>query len=481
MELVIEYYLEDELKTFTSDLKKKIADGDENLSFLCESNNDGLLLTIYPKRELIFKDIYVNYDLNIKENEKIFFNGYKDSSFSYEIGANKFDEELNENIFKKYIWDKKEFVGFSYLYIRDDENYRLYASLNEDFAFTKFTYQKDIGLTFSLDIDSYKTANSFVALNICFISGKENEVFDKYFKLLNISKPRINSLYSYIIKDKDFDEELLIKKNEYIDTILIDVSDYLDTDDLNDADFKNIIDKIHDSGYKTGLCLKPFCVKEDSNFYQRHKDWLVFVEEGLYILDIYNNEFKDYLKNLFNKWDFDLYEFDNLSNICFLNEYYNKPKATIMKDALNLLKELIDEKIMVVKDVPLASCFGLVDACFVTPSFDFVDNKSLLSGLGFKQDSFNNVLLNLIYRKGLNNRAFCNACDLDILEKDDRYKMLLLLNKFFASSCFISGKLENIDNDTLFDNEFAKLKFEDKFVKIDYKNKDIDKTIKIKL
>ena len=476
MELVIEYYLEDELKTFNSDLNRKISDGDENLSFLCESSDDGLLLTIYPKRELIFKDIYVNYDLNIKENEKIFFNGYLDSSCSYEVGVNEFDD-ISDNIFKKYFSNKKELVGFSYLYIRDDDKYRLFASLNEDFAFTKFTYQKDLGLIFSSDIDSYKTCNSFVALNLCFINGEE-EVFDKYFELLNISKPRIDSLYSYVIRDNNFDEELLINKNKYIDTILIDVTDSLDNDELLDSDFKNIIDKIHDSGYKTGLCLKPFYVKEDSNFYLKHKDWLVYAEEGIYILDIYNDEFRNYLKNLLNKWDFDVYEFTCLDNICLLNEYYNKPKAMIIKDALSELKELINEKIMVVKDVPLASCFGLADVSHVTSSFDFNENASLLSDLGFKQNSFNNVLLNLIYRRQLNKRAFCNTCDINILEKDDRYKKLLLVSKFFASSCFTSG---NLENDNLFDNEFIKLSFEDKFIEIDYKDKDNDKFIKIKL
>ena len=476
MELVIEYYLEDELKTFNSDLNRKISDGDENLSFLCESSDDGLLLTIYPKRELIFKDIYVNYDLNIKENEKIFFNGYLDSSCSYEVGVNEFDD-ISDNIFKKYFSNKKELVGFSYLYIRDDDKYRLFASLNEDFAFTKFTYQKDLGLIFSSDIDSYKTCNSFVALNLCFINGEE-EVFDKYFELLNISKPRIDSLYSYVIRDNNFDEELLINKNKYIDTILIDVTDSLDNDELLDSDFKNIIDKIHDSGYKTGLCLKPFYVKEDSNFYLKHKDWLVYAEEGIYILDIYNDEFRNYLKNLLNKWDFDVYEFTCLDNICLLNEYYNKPKAMIIKDALSELKELINEKIMVVKDVPLASCFGLADVSHVTSSFDFNENASLLSDLGFKQNSFNNVLLNLIYRRQLNKRAFCNTCDINILEKDDRYKKLLLVSKFFASSCFTSG---NLENDNLFDNEFIKLSFEEKFIEIDYKDKDNDKFIKIKL
>ena len=478
MELVIEYYLEDELKTFNSDLNRKISDGDENLSFLCESSDDGLLLTIYPKRELIFKDIYVNYDLNIKENEKIFFNGYLDSSYSYEVGVNEFDD-ISDNIFKKYFSNKKELVGFSYLYIRDDDKYRLFASLNEDFAFTKFTYQKDLGLIFSSDINSYKTTNSFVALNLCFISGTENEVFDKYFELLDISKPRLNSLYSYVIKDNNFDEELLINKNKYIDTVLIDVTDYLDNDDLLDNDFKNIIDKIHDSGYKIGLCLKPFYVKENSNFYLKHKDWLVFAEEGIYILDIYNDEFRDYLKNLLNKWDFDVYKFTCLDNICLLNEYYNKPKAKVMKDALNLLKELINEKIMIVKDVPLASCFGLVDASYVTPSFDFNENAaSLLTDLGLKQNSFNNILLNLIYRRQLNKRAFCNVSDCSIFENDNKCEKLLLLNKFFASSCLISG---NLEIDSLFDNEFTKISFENKFVEIDYKDKDNDKSIKIKL
>ena len=139
MNLVIEYYLEDELKIINSKLDEKIVDEDENLSFLCEFDNSGLSLTIFPKRELVFKNIYINYDLKVKENEKIFFNGYQSSSYSYEDGVDTINKGLNTNFFIRNLQDKSLYGdynfasykningynhGYSYMYIRDGEKYQ---------------------------------------------------------------------------------------------------------------------------------------------------------------------------------------------------------------------------------------------------------------------------------------------------------------------------------------------------------------------
>ena len=509
MNLVIEYYLEDELKIINSKLDEKIVDEDENLSFLCEFDNSGLSLTIFPKRELAFKNIYINYDLKVKENEKIFFSGYQSSSYSYEDGVDTINKGLNTNFFIRNLQDKSFYGdynfasykningynhGYSYMYIRDGEKYRLFASLNEKFAYTRFIYQKDSGLIFECDINSYKTANSFVAFNICFLSGKEDDVFDEYFKLLNLSKPNIDSFYAYKSNTKSICNDLFVlKNNKSIDTILIDA----DKDILN-FDYTNIVEKIHNDGYKAGLCLTPFCVESDSFIFKNHKDWLLLDENNcplrclnedkiLYALDIYNEDFILYLKKLFSliidKWDFDLIVFDYLYSACVI-PLANKPRASIMRDGLNLLKNLSNNKIIVTRDVPIASCFGVVDACFVSSRINFEnDDVFYLKDLYLEESSYEKAMFNLISRRQLNKKAFCSVgevfatCKNDY--KEDEKKMMLLFNSLFASSSIFYGNVKNIPNDISFDKELIDICFNDDNIDITYKEKDSDVVSKV--
>lgn len=466
MELVVEYFLDDVLKTLKSDISKKITDEDENLSFFVEVDNRGLILRIYPKKELTFKDIYINYDLKIKDDEKIFFNGYQSSTYSYEDGVDTLDQGLSKNIFKKNLSSKKVYGDYnfstyknikgynhswSYLYIRDDKKYRFFGSLNEKFAFTKFIYQKDRGLTFCLDINSYKTKYSFVALNLCFIEGSEEEVFDKYFALLNV-KPKNNKICAYVSNANNVKKEVLYlkKNNKEINTFIVDKLD------------KNIVDKLHYEGYKVGVSLSPFCVGSDSDIYKKHEDWFLLdenkkplkcysEEKDLFALDIYNKDFRFYLKELFeeyNKLNIDLFIFEYLYSACIFSRS-DRPRGTIMSDGLKLLKEYAKKKIIVTRDVPLASCFGVVDACFVSPRISFEnDEKFYLRALYKEESSYKRAVQNIISRRQLNKRAFYNMGDLLIINKDDDKKdkkeKLISFNSMFDNSFCISGDLKNL-------------------------------------
>ena len=165
-------------------------------------------------------------------------------------------------------------------------------------------------------------------LNVVKISGEYDEVFDKYFALMNIPKPRLThmagytSWYNYFgnidesIINRDIDNFARVGENA--DIFQIDdgyqtfVGDWIDP---NPAKFpsgmKAVADRIHDKGYMAGLWLAPFNASKKSRVAREHPDWLlkkpngkpattIFNWGGAHTLDIYNEEAREYIAHCFD-------------------------------------------------------------------------------------------------------------------------------------------------------------------------------------
>lgn len=145
---------------------------------------------------------------NFKADSRVFVNGYqswtecremfKDErqshtfgpiSFAYRrtllgaAGAYTFDDNVSR---------RGVFQGFSYMYVRNGEEYDLFASLTERTGYTIFTADFNSNMiTVQKDLEGVIVDGEYEVLNFAEYVGDEDSVFDNWFDELNIPKPSV--------------------------------------------------------------------------------------------------------------------------------------------------------------------------------------------------------------------------------------------------------------------------------------------------
>ncbi len=501
MKLNIKYNLNNESYVLSSDLDRELSKQDDNLGYFAELNNGSFKIKIYPEKEVCIEEISVFLPLELTSNDRIYFNGYSDWTYSYESDFNTINYGLTRAPFKKFTINKFHLDrygdynfadypvkngynhGWTYLYIRNDNNYRFYGSLNDEFAFTRFVFEKEKGITVVPDLKGYTTSESFTAVDVCYIEGEENEVYDKYFELLNIAKPTCERMIGYTSWYNHYQaisEDVIVNDlngldslEEKVDMFQIDdgyetfVGDWLDVDPNKfENGLKPTVDRIHQKGYKAGLWLAPFSAETNSSLFKEHPNYFLKDEKGdmvaagsnwsgFYALDIYKVEVRQYLKKvfdtIFNEWGFDLVKLDFLYSACIIPRS-DKPRGKVMADGMNFLRQLCKDKLILGCGVPCASAFGKVDYCRIGPdvSLDY-DDKFYMQKLHNERNSTKHTMVNTIFRRGLDGRAFLNDPDVYIL-RDNNVKLtkeqklqLAYINGLFGSVLFMSDDASKYD------------------------------------
>lgn len=310
--------------------------------------------------------------------------------------------------------------------------------------------------------------------------GTEDDVFDEYFRQLGVSlRPAAKPVFGYTSWYRHYqniNEELLLKDLEGIkdqkcksDVFQIDdgwqtaVGDWLSTDHSKfPQGMKAAADQISSAGITPGLWLAPFVCEEHSDIYQSHQDWLVkdengfFVKggsnwSGFYALDIYNDNVRDYLREVIctvtNTWGYGLLKLDFLYAVC-IQPRYNKTRGQIMADAMVFLRECAGDALILACGVPLASAFGRVEYCRIgcDVSLDW-DDKKYMHFMHRERISTKNTILDTIFRRQLNGRAFLNDPDVFLLRSDNttmtgaQRQCLAEINSLAGSVLFTSDNM----------------------------------------
>lgn len=279
---------------------------------------------------------------NFKADSRVFANGYqswtecremfKDErqshtfgpiSFAYRrtllgaAGAYTFDDNVSR---------RGVFQGFSYMYVRNGEEYDLFASLTERTGYTIFTADFNSNMiTVQKDLEGVIVDGEYEVLNFAEYVGDEDSVFDSWFDELNIPKPSVapkngyTTWYNYYSKINEKivsdDLEALSKVKSDIDIFQIDdgyqsaTGDWLTIDNKKFPNgMKSVADKIHSKGMLAGLWLAPFGAEFTSKTATQHHDWLIRKKNGhpvtcginwggFYALDIEVPEVKNYIKH----------------------------------------------------------------------------------------------------------------------------------------------------------------------------------------
>ena len=401
------------------------------------------------------------------EDERVFFNGFQSWSYSPEytskekirglshlpaLGVRRFGlDRYGDNYFLPYPEKKGVFHGETWAYFRRGKDYRLVASLDEEPGYTIFRYDFDTQwLRLERDCSGLRCGGDFPVFDLYYAQGEEKPVFDGWFDAMGV-KPRtlepIAGYSSWYNRYEDIDEECIWADLDHCapflepgDLFQVDdgwepgVGDWLEPDgEKFPSGMKAAADAIHEKGYRAGLWLAPFVARKGSKVYTDHPDWLLKIDGkpwycgcnwgGFYSLDIDHPEVRDYLTRVFRRvldeWGFDLVKLDFLYGAApFGNE--KETRAGRMIRAMDWLRELCGDKLILGCGVPLAAAFGRVDYCRIgcDVGLDW-DGSWLMQQTHRERVSTRQSMTDTVFRRQLNGRAFLSDPDVFFLRTDN--------------------------------------------------------------
>lgn len=476
------------------------SDFDAFVDFEAENNIEKLKVSVAPVSEIEIEAISIEMKFPFNSNHKIFVNGYQSWTDSREFFVdeklrtisklmapmmNKYQfDKYGDYTFKKYSEKVGEFHGYTYSYIREGEDFSLIGSLTERSGYTIIEqYVNDNRIVINKECKGLTIKDTYTPFELVYAQESEEFVFDTYFELMNIKKPRCKpttgwtSWYNYY---QNINEDIILENlnnfkemNKNIEMFQIDdgyqtaVGDWLSIDKAKFPNgMKYIADSIKAKGYKAGIWLAPFACETTSKIFKEKKDWILKNAKGelvlgggnwsrFYALDIYNNEVREYIKHVFsvvlNEWGYDMVKLDFLYAVCLLPRK-DKTRGQIMTEAMEFIRECVGDKLILGCGVPLGPAFGLVDYCRIgcDVSLDW-DDKPYMRLAHRERVSTLNAINNAIGRRQLNGRAFLNDPDVFLL-RDDNIKLtniqketLSTVNHIFGSLIFTSDNLKKYD------------------------------------
>lgn len=474
----------------------------EDAKYVLEKNSNVLKFDIQPNKKIELVKIMAKFNYKFKSEDKIYVNGYQSWTDSREFGLDERLHSLNKvpsSIVKKYALDsygdyrfkkytdkKGVFHSFSYGYVRRQRSFDFIGSLAEDTGYTIINYYTPKnGIILEKDCAGIQTDESISIFDVCFLEGSVDEVFDRYFELLNIAKPKVKPMSGYTswynhyqninqdIINKNLDA--IINSKHKFEVFQIDdgyqtaVGDWLSIDrEKFPSGLKGIVQKAKKNNLVPGLWLAPFVCETTSRIFKSHKDWILKDEKGqmvkagnnwshFYTLDIYNSEVREYIKKclhiVLNDWGFEMVKLDFLYAVSIVPSH-NKSRGQIMYEAMDFIRECVGDKLILGCGVPLAPSFGKVDFCRIGCDVGLkFDENFIMRRLHRERVSTKNSIYNAIYRRHLNNRAFLNDPDVFLL-RDDNIKLskkqkenLALINALLGSLLFTSDDISHYDTE----------------------------------
>ena len=460
--------------------------------------NERFTVNLIPKKTFELGDFYVEFPYTFKDGDKFFGAGYQSWTVTREYTNNDIMKSsiklarihpklryistmTSDERIVDYSEKPGEFHSHGYTYVRNNNFVKLWGSLSEDTGYTLFRVKMNKNyFSFKKDVLGKFVTTEWKVFDIVYFEGSYDEVFDKYFELMPMPETRngamsgYTSWYNYF---QDINEEIILRDLNGLDPAKEDVSIFQIDDgyetfvgdwlDPNPSRFpngmKHIADKIHEKGYKAGIWLAPFSAQKVSRIAKEHPDWLIQDEDGkpyqgvlawggAYILDIYNEEVRSYLKEVFdtvlNVWGFDMVKLDFLYSQCILPRN-GKCRGEIMREAMLLLRELVGDKLLLGCGVPMSACLGLVDACRISCDVDLTYKGKIYNHIQVSNEilSAQHAINNSIFRRHLNGRAFMNDPDVFFLRNNNL--------KFTEEQKLLLAKINNLCGNVLFVSDNA--------------------------
>ena len=476
-------------------------------------------LTMDAGRETELHYVTARFTFPFAGRDRIFVNGYQSWTDSREYAVSALPDRkkkepterttfvgrrlhrlsgLSKALVSRYAFDRYgdyDFVtygrrpgqlhSFSYAYIRRGDEFTLLGSLAEETGFTVIRFDTvENSITLEKDCRGHHFSGEYRVFDLAVLTGREDEVFDRYFALLGIPKPRGGRIFGYTSwynRYENITEETIAADLRGFagaepkpDVFQIDdgyeqaVGDWLIPDPAKfPSGMAAAAEKIRAEGLIPGLWLAPFAAEKKSELVKNHPDWLLRDEDGepvvggsnwsgFYALDIYNEDVRAWLREVFDtvigRWGFGLVKLDFLYAAC-IRPRRDKTRGEVMFDGMRLLRELCGDAWILGCGVPLAPAFGLTDYCRIGCDVSLSwDDKMYMRFMHRERISTKNTILNTVFRRQLNGRAFMNDPDVFLLRESNnrltsRQKhMLATVNALFGGVLFTSDDISSYDS-----------------------------------
>ena len=467
---------------------------------LAQEENGAVCLMITPHEPVELVSVKVDMPFRFRKDDALFLNGYQSWTDSEELTVNSVmpglykTPRLGQKLFhlraygdydfERYSLKPGELHGWTYSYVRRGDEYLLFGSLSERAGFTAFrffTHQNRIEV--ARDCEGLVITKPFAALEVAQLTGSEDEVFDLWFALQNVSPPTakpIRGYTSWYNFYQDISEEKILKNLESVanapvkfDVFQIDdgfqthVGDWLSVDQTKFPNgLKPIADRVRELGMTPGLWLNPFGCEFKSETAAQHPDWLLRGDDGepivaganwggFWVWDFYNPEARDYvrkcLQTAVQEWGFGLLKLDFLYAVC-LKPTAERTRGQIMCEAMDFLREASAGAKLLGCGVPLGAAFGRVDYCRIgcDVGLDY-DDKLYMRIIHRERVSTKYSMRNTVFRRQLSGRAFWNDPDVFLLRHDnisltwEERETLATVNSQFGGVLFTSDDVSGYD------------------------------------
>ncbi|MBQ3879328.1 MAG: alpha-galactosidase [Oscillospiraceae bacterium] len=526
----------------------------ESVSFTASGTGKGLRwdmanteklfsLSLCAEGEIELTSVRARFSHTFRKDDRLFLNGYQSWTDSHERTVREKNHSLDR--VPKFVVDKFSFSqygdytfvpygkkrgqmhGFSYGYIRREKEYLLLASLCEESGFTILRFDANENtITLEKDCRGHHFTGNYPVFSLAILRGDEDAVFDRYFALLGTPKPRggrINGYTSWYRHYEEISEEKIAHDLEGFarlektpDVFQIDdgyesaVGDWLLVDEKKfPSGMAPAAQKIREAGMLPGLWLAPFAAEKESALVREHPDWLLRGDDGkpvmggcnwsgFYGLDIYNEDLRAYLREVFDtvlgKWGYGLVKLDFLYAACIVPRR-DKTRAQVMFDGMRFLREVCGDALILGCGVPLAAAYGLVDYCRIGCDVALSwDDTFYMRPMHRERASTKNTVLNTVFRRQLDGRAFRNDPDVFLLRDDNlkldgqQKRILAAVNALFGGVLFTSDDIASYSEEaketyaqleTLSAKDFVSIETSEKSVKLVYRKNGHEEILEI--
>lgn len=438
----------------------------DHVRLAAEWDGSRISVQVTTDTEIVLEELSAVFSHDFDESERIFLNGWQSWTDSIEHsihGKMRGLDHVPRNILEKYAltqYGDYNFTpypntaghlhGWTYGYFRCGEQFTLIGSLNERDGFTRIeTDTPEAAVKLCKDCAGLHLHDSF-RMDAIVLNGTEAQVFDGYFAALELPEIKAKPIFGYtswyrryadISEQKLIDDLLGLHSLDYrADVFQVDdgwataVGDWFSVDKEKFPNgMDNVADAIRKAKQRPGIWLAPFVCEEKSEIFRDHKDWLVTDREGnfvkggsnwsgFYALDIYHPGVRAYLRQVFDTvihcWGYALLKLDFLYAAC-IQPRPDKTRGRIMADAMDFLRSITQDAEILGCGVPLGSAFGKVDYCRIgcDVSLDW-DDKPYMRVMHRERISTKHSLLNSVFRRQLDGRAFLNDPDVFFLRRD---------------------------------------------------------------
>ena len=473
----------------------------DRMSLDITTNGDIFTVIITSNSEITIKKVCAEFEYSFNDDDNIFLNGYQSWTDSIEHGIHdkmRGISHIPSAIREKYAFSQygdynfadygEDMHGWSYGYIRNGYNYTFIGSVSEETGFTQIITQTDKHMIYlKKDCENLNINGEWCALKVLITKGSENEVFDKYFDFLGVKAREAVPIFGYtswynhyqdINEEKILDDlrgsNALTRKPEFFqidDGWQTAVGDWLSVDtEKFPLLMKKTADDIKEAGLTPGIWLAPFVCEEKSEIFRDHKEWILRNDKleyvrggsnwsGFYALDIYNVEVREYIRKVIstivNDWGYKLLKLDFLYAACIVPRN-NKTRGQVMSEAMDFLRECAGDALILGCGVPLVSAFGKVEYCRIgcDVGLDWND-KPHMRLMHRERVSTKNSVLNSVFRRQLNGRAFLNDPDVFLLRpcnnslSDAQKRCLAEVNALMGSVLFTSDNFFDYTEDEI--------------------------------